>query len=135
MSERLEHLSLFKVLDWVIASLLDVNSEERGVAEEEMVSIQKDIVLKPKFKKSNKDFWKKRKKKKDCYPLLWIEVEMCFITLPTSCLVERSFSVSRLAPFKAKKDTRLLNAEIYDSLVSASLICEVGTPAPSTSIT
>ena len=57
MSERFQDLLLLNIPDWVINPFLDVNSEETRVAEEELVSIQNDIELRPKFKKSYQDFW------------------------------------------------------------------------------
>ena len=79
----------------VINPFLDVNSEETGVAEEELVSIQNDIELRPKFKKSYQDFWL-QKKNSDCYPVLWNKVKMYLVVFPTSYLVERGFSAVTL---------------------------------------
>ena len=58
-SERFQNLLVLSVSDWVVNSFLDVKSEEAGVAElkEELVSIQNDIELKRKQKKSYQDFW------------------------------------------------------------------------------
>ena len=52
MSERFEDILLLEIPDWVINPFLTVNGEETGVAEEELISIQNDIELRPKFKKS-----------------------------------------------------------------------------------
>ena len=61
MSERFQDLLLLKIPDWVINPFLDVSSEETGVAEEKLVSIQNDIELRPKFKKLYQDFWLQKK--------------------------------------------------------------------------
>ena len=78
MSERFQDLLLLTIPDWVINPFLDVNSEETGVAEEELVSIQNDIELRPKFKKSYQDFWL-QKKNSDCYPVLWNKVKITLL--------------------------------------------------------
>ena len=61
MSERFQELLFLKIPDWVINPFLDVNSEETGVAEEELVLIQNDMELRPKLKKSYQDFWSQKK--------------------------------------------------------------------------
>ena len=53
MSERFQDLLLLKIPDWVINPFLDVSNEETGEAGEESISIQNDIELSPKFKKSS----------------------------------------------------------------------------------
>ena len=61
MSERFQDLLLLKIPDWAINPFLDVSNEETGEAEEELISIQNDIELSPKFKKSYQDFWLQKK--------------------------------------------------------------------------
>ena len=62
MSERFQDLLLLTIIpDWMINPFLDVNSEKTGVVEEELVSIQNDIELRPKFKKSYQYFWLQKK--------------------------------------------------------------------------
>ena len=61
MSERFQDLLLLTIPDWVINPFLDVNSEETGVTEEELVSIQNDIEVRPKFKNHIKIFGCKKK--------------------------------------------------------------------------
>ena len=95
MSERFQDLLLLTVPDWVINPFFDVISEETGVAEEELISIQNDIELSPKFKKSYQDFWL-QKKISDCYPVLWNKVKIYLIVFPTSYLVERGFGAAAL---------------------------------------
>ena len=57
MSERFQDLLSLKIPDWVINSFLEVCNEETGEAEEELISIQNEIELSPKLKKSYQDFW------------------------------------------------------------------------------
>lgn len=57
MSKRFQDLLLLQILGWVISPFLGVSNEEPGVTEEELVSIQNDIELRPMFKKSHRDFW------------------------------------------------------------------------------
>ena len=106
MSERFQDLLFLKIPDWVINPFLDVNSEETGVAEEELVSIQNDIELRPKFKISYQDFWL-QKKISDCYPVLWNKVKMSFIAFPTSYLVEWGFSAVTLLLSKQRNRQKI----------------------------
>ena len=57
ISERFQDLLSLKILDWVINPFLKVCNEETGEAEEGLISIQNEIELSPKFKKSFQDFW------------------------------------------------------------------------------
>ena len=84
----LQELLLLTIPDWVINPFLDVNSEETGVAEEKLVSIQNDIELRPKFKNSYKD--------------IWSDVLYC---LPNIIFSGTGLQCSRLASFQAKKQT------------------------------
>ena len=68
MSEKLQNLLFLKIPNNVINPFLDVNSEEIEVAEKELLLIQNDNELRPKFKKSYQDFW--LQKKIYCYPVL-----------------------------------------------------------------
>nr|XP_049579058.1 protein FAM200A-like [Syngnathus scovelli] len=118
MSERFEDILLLEIPDWVISPFLNVEGEETGVAEEELISIQNDIELRPKFKKSYQDFWL-QKKISDCYQVLWNKVKMYLIAFPTSYLVERGFSAVTLLLSKQRNrlkitdrgDLRLLLSE------------------------
>ena len=88
----------------MINPFLDVNSEKTGVVEEELVSIQNDIELRPKFKKSYQYFWLQKK----YFWLLSSIVEQGQDVL--YCLLNIIFSgtvlqCSRLASFQAKKQT------------------------------
>jgi hypothetical protein len=63
-----------------------------GVLEEELMELQNDFELKPKFKKSYQEFWL-QKEISDRYPAVWREIKKLLISFPTSYLVERGFSV------------------------------------------
>ena len=52
MSKKFQDILLLRLPDWVINPFLDAKSEETGLAEEEIVSLQNDIELWPMFKKS-----------------------------------------------------------------------------------
>ena len=56
MSERFQDLLSLKIPDWVFNPFLEVCNEEAGEAEEELISIQNEIELSPKFKTSYQDF-------------------------------------------------------------------------------
>ena len=56
MSERFQDLLSLKISDWVFNPFLEVCNEEAGEAEEELISIQNEIELSPKFKTSYQDF-------------------------------------------------------------------------------
>ncbi|XP_018015681.1 protein ZBED8 [Hyalella azteca] len=106
MSERFEDILLLEIPDWVINPFLNVDGEETGVAEEELISIQNDIELRPKFKKSYQDFWL-QKKISDCYKVLWNRVKMYFIAFPTSYLVERGSSAVALLLSKQRNRLKI----------------------------
>ena len=84
--ETFQDILLLRIQDWVINSFLDARSEETGVAEEKIVSLQNDIELRPMFKKSYQDFWL-LKKISDFYPVLWNKVKIYFILLPFQNLI------------------------------------------------
>ncbi|XP_066965478.1 protein FAM200C-like [Macrobrachium rosenbergii] len=111
MSERFEDILLIEIPDWVINPFLNVDGEETGLAEEELISIQNDIELRPKFKKSYQDFWL-QKKISDCYQVLWNKVKMYFIAFPTSYLVERGSSA--VALLLSKQRNRLKITDLGD---------------------
>lgn len=90
MSERYQDLLLMEIPDWVINPFSD--PEVDGVVEEQLIELQNDIELKPKFKKSYQEFWL-QKEISDRYPALWTVVKKLLVAFPTSYLVERGFSV------------------------------------------
>ena len=70
--------------------------EGEGVLEEELISLQNDIELRPKLSSSYQDFWLP-KDVRERYPAVWNKVKMYFIAFPTPHLVEKRFSaVSQL---------------------------------------
>ncbi|KAJ8887035.1 hypothetical protein PR048_013250, partial [Dryococelus australis] len=90
MSERFEDLIIMEIPDWVINPFSD--TEKVAVLEEELIELQNDIELKPKFKKSYEEFCL-QKEIPDHYPVIWRVVKKLLVAFPTSYLVERGFSV------------------------------------------
>ena len=105
MSERFQNILLFRLPDWIINPFLDAKSEETGVAEEEIVSLQTDIELWPIFKKSYQDVC--LQKISDFYPVLWNKIKIYFIAFPISYLVERGFSAVALLLSKQKNRLKI----------------------------
>ena len=96
MSVRFNDLSFLEITGWVIDPFTEPSTEEPTHQEEELVSLQNDEDLKPKFKTSYQAFWMQIAIPKR-YPILWKDIKLFFIAFPTSYLVERGFSaVSRL---------------------------------------
>ncbi|KAG8239097.1 hypothetical protein J437_LFUL011705 [Ladona fulva] len=56
---------LLEIPDWVINPFVDI--EEFGVLEEELIGLQIDVELKPKFKINYQEFWL-QKEVSDRYP-------------------------------------------------------------------
>jgi hypothetical protein len=84
MSERFDDLLSMEIPDWVINPFSD--TEEVGVVVEELIELQNDIELKPKFKKSYQEFWLQTEIS-DRYPALWTVVKKLLVAFPTSYLV------------------------------------------------
>ena len=120
MAERFHDGLSLRVPDWVINPFLDVDYEETGVAEEELLDIKNDIELRPKFKKSYKDFWLQNKIP-DCYPVLWNRVKMLFVAFPTSHLVERGFSAVALLLSKQRNRLKITEHGLLLSAVVPNL--------------
>ena len=96
MSVRFNDLFSLEIPGWVIDLFTEPSTEMPTHLEEELVSLQNDEDLKPKFKTSYQAFWMQTAIPK-CYPTLWKDIKLFFIAFPTSYLVERGFSaVSRL---------------------------------------
>ena len=117
MSERVQGLLSLKIPDWVINPFLEVCNEETGEAEEEIISIQNEIELSPKCKKSYKDFWL-QKKISDFYPVLWNKAKIYFIVFTTSYLAERGFSAVFLLLSKQRNRLRITEREDLRLLIS-----------------
>ena len=96
--------------------------------EEELVSLQNDEDLKPKFKTSYQAFWMQTAIPKR-YPTLWKDIKLFVIVFPTSYMVERGFSAVSWLPTKQRNklnitergDLRLLLTNLHpdvDSLIA-----------------
>ena len=110
-SQRFPDLFSIQIPDWVINPFLDTCNEETGRMEEELISLQNDLELKPRFKKSDQYFWL-QKEISERYPALWKKVKMLVIAFPTSYLVERGFSA--VAQLLSKQRNRLQITERGD---------------------
>ena len=96
MSSRFLDIFSLEVPEWVIDPQHESSLEGAGVLEEELISLQNDIELKPKLSNSYQDFWL-QKAVRERYPAVWYKVKLYFIAFPTSYLVEKGFSaVSQL---------------------------------------
>ena len=91
MSVRFNDLFSLEIPSWVIDSFSEPSTEVPTYLEEELVSLQNDEDLKPKFKTSYQAFWMQIAIPKR-YPNLWKDIKLFFIAFPTSYLVEKGFS-------------------------------------------
>jgi zinc finger BED domain-containing protein 5/7/8/9 len=87
--KRFADLLSLEIPNWVINPFGDIGDSREF--EEELIELQNDLELKPKFKKSYQDFWL-QSTIPIRYPTLWTIVENLLIAFPTSYLVERGFS-------------------------------------------
>ena len=134
ISERFQGILLLRITDWIINSFSDVRSEETGVAEKEIVSLQNDLELQPMFKKSYQDFWL-QKKISDFYPVLWNKSKIHFFAFPTSYFLERGFSAVALLLSKQRNrlkitergDLRLLLSEFQPDVEKPASLRQVNT--------
>ena len=127
MSVRFNDLFSLEIPVWVIYLFTEPSTEVPTHLEEELLSLENDENLKPKFKTSYQAFWVQTAIPK-LYPTLWKDIKFFFIAFPTSYLVERGFSaVSRLLTKQRNKlniteggDLRLLltNHPDVDSLIA-----------------
>jgi hypothetical protein len=69
-----------------------VGTGPRGAVRGTHWAVTKSYGENPKFKKSYQEFWL-QKEIPDRYPAVWGEIKKLLISLPTSYLVERGFSV------------------------------------------
>ena len=105
MSERFQDLLLLKMSDWVINPFLDVSNKETGEAEEELISIQNDIELSPKFKKSYQDFWLQKKKNFRLLSSIMEQGEDIFYCFSNIIFGRTGLQCSCLASFQSKEQT------------------------------
>ena len=128
MSVRFNDLFSLEIPGWVIDPFTESSTEVPTHLEEELVSLQNDEYLKPKFKTSYQAFWMSNSDPKTL-PILWKDIKLFFIAFPTSYQVERGFSaVSRLLTKQRNKlhisergDLRLLLINLhpdFDSLIA-----------------
>jgi hypothetical protein len=90
MTERFKDLLSMGIPDWVTNPFSDIG--KMGVLEEELMELQNDFELKPKFKISYQEFWF-QKEIPGRYPEVWREIKKLLISFPTSYLVEHDFGV------------------------------------------
>ena len=91
MSVRFNDLFSLEIPGWVINPFTEPSAEVPTHLEEELVSLQNDEDLTPKFKTSYQAFWMQTAIPKH-YPTLWKDSKLFFIAFLTSYLVERGFS-------------------------------------------
>ena len=128
MSVRFNDRFSLEIPGWVIDPFIEPSTEVPTHLEEELVSLQNDEDLKPKFKTSDQDFWMQTAIPKR-YQTLWKDTKLFFVAFPTSYLVEMGSSiVSRLFTKQRNKlnitkrgDLRLLLINLdpdVDSLIA-----------------
>ena len=98
---RFKDLINLKIEDWVFDPFMDINNVEE-IYQNELIALQNDDELKPKFKKSYFDFWMQPRLHEQ-YPVLWGKVQVLFVGFPTSYLVERGFSAVSLLLSKQRQ--------------------------------
>ena len=125
MSVRFNDLFSLEILGLVIDPFTEPSTEVPTHREEELVSLQNDEDLKPKFRTSYQAFWMQTAIPKR-YPTLLKDIKFFFIAFPTSYLVERGYSVvSRLLTRQRNKlnitehgDLKLLLTNLHDCLIA-----------------
>ena len=122
MSVRFNDLFSLEIPDWVIDPFTEPSTEGPTHLEEELVSLQNDEYLKPKFKTSYQAFWMQTAIPKR-YPTLWKDTQLFFIAFLTSYLVERGFSaVSRIL---TKRNKLNITERSYLRLLLTNLLSNV----------
>jgi len=74
MEVRFQNVFQLKVPDWIIDPFGDITSE-RGIIEEELITLQSDTESKAKFRISYQSFWLKNKIR-ERYPHVWDWVKL-----------------------------------------------------------
>ncbi|KRZ65300.1 SCAN domain-containing protein 3 [Trichinella papuae] len=105
--ERFQDILKMKIPNWVINPFSNTDEIEMEL-EEELIELQTNEELKPKFKNGYHSFWL-QKQISDLYPGLWRMVRKFLLAFPSSYLVERGFSV--VTDFLTKKEA---DVAIYD---------------------
>ncbi|KRY08758.1 SCAN domain-containing protein 3 [Trichinella patagoniensis] len=103
MQEKFQDILKMKILNWVIDPFSNTDEIEMEL-EEELIDLQTNEELKPKFKNGYHSFWL-QKQISDLYPGLWRMVRKFLLAFPSSYLVERGFSA--ITDFVIKKRSRL----------------------------
>ena len=93
MTIRFQEIFFLEVPDWVIDPKHESSLEGAGVLEEELISLQNDIELRPKLSNSYPDCWL-QKAVSERYLIVCNNVKLYFIAFPTSFLVEKGFSAA-----------------------------------------
>ena len=83
MSVRFNDLFSLEIPGWVIDPFTEPSTEVPTHLEGELVSLQNDKDLKPKFKTSYQAFWMQTAIPKH-YPTLWKDIKLFFVAFPTS---------------------------------------------------
>ncbi|KFD50461.1 hypothetical protein M514_08688 [Trichuris suis] len=101
--ERLEDILSLEVPDWITGPFSGVENAELQL-QEELLELQANEELKPKFNLGYRAFWLQRVIP-HLYPGLWNVVRKLLISFPSSYLAERGFSV--VADLLTKKRNKL----------------------------
>uniref|UniRef100_A0A5S6QLU3 DUF4371 domain-containing protein n=1 Tax=Trichuris muris TaxID=70415 RepID=A0A5S6QLU3_TRIMR len=102
MKRFIDILSM-KIPDWVVDPFCNVEEAETEL-QEELVELQHNEEIKPKFRSGYHQFWLQRQVAQ-LYPRLWAIVEKLLIAFPSSYLAERGFSA--VTDLLSKKRNRL----------------------------
>ena len=89
MEVRFLDVFQLEIPDWIIHPFNNISEE--GILVKELITLQNDFELKPKFSISYQIFWLQSKIKVK-YRHVWDQVKIIFIAFPSSYLVEREFS-------------------------------------------
>ena len=89
MEVRFQDVLQLEIPDWIVDPFIDIS--EQGILAEELITLQNDFELKPKFRISYQAFWLQREIKVK-YRHVWDRVKSFFIAFPSLYLVERAFS-------------------------------------------
>ncbi|XP_076812960.1 protein FAM200A-like [Clavelina lepadiformis] len=89
MEVRFQDVIHLEIPDWIIDPFIHIS--EQGPLAEELITLQNDFELKPKFRISYQSFWLQREINVK-YPHVWDRVKIFFTAFPSSYLVERAFS-------------------------------------------
>lgn len=106
MEERFYDILNLEIPEWVINPFLNIENINERYIEEELIDLQNDEEIKPKFKNFYQEVWLQKEIQKK-YPGLWAIVKKLLISFPTSYLVERGFSAVTLLLNKQRNRLRV----------------------------